>query len=40
MNDHAGHGAARAAVEHRHDLYGAAGHADHGQEYEHLTHVR
>jgi Cu2+-exporting ATPase len=39
VNDHSGHGAARAAGEHRHDLHGAAGHASHGQGDERLGHA-
>jgi Cu2+-exporting ATPase len=39
VNDHSGHGAARAAREHEHDLHGAAGHAGHGQGNERLGHA-
>jgi P-type Cu2+ transporter len=39
VNDHARHGAARAADEHRHDLDRAAEHAGHGQGDERLGHA-
>jgi Cu2+-exporting ATPase len=45
VNDHSGHGVARAAREHRHELHGAAGHgaagdAGHRQGNERLGHAR
>jgi Cu2+-exporting ATPase len=39
VNNHARHGASRAAGEHRHDLHAAAEHADHGQGQEGLGHT-